>query len=185
MHLFAAPVPAGKKALEHETAYRLLAYAVQEVYGLSLPEIACDSRGKPFFPQRQEICFNLSHCRGLAVCGISAFPLGVDCESIRSLREAFLCTGGGACCHGKPPAGRNFFPVLDAERSVCQGSGRGHLLPAAHGGVCVGRGRCHSPPPGLAVPAVPAGQRACGVLLRSIGGHAAGRAPRCVILRKH
>ena len=70
MHLFAAPVPAGKKALEHETAYRLLAYAVQEVYGLSLPEIACDSRGKPFFPQRQEICFNLSHCRGLAVCGI-------------------------------------------------------------------------------------------------------------------
>ena len=33
MHLFAAPVPAGKKALEHETAYRLLAYAVQEVYG--------------------------------------------------------------------------------------------------------------------------------------------------------
>lgn len=49
MHLFAAPVPAGKKALEHETAYRLLAYAVQEVYGLSLPEIACDSRGKPFF----------------------------------------------------------------------------------------------------------------------------------------
>ena len=31
MHLFAAPVPAGKKALEHETAYRLLAYAVQEV----------------------------------------------------------------------------------------------------------------------------------------------------------
>ena len=90
MHLFAAPVPAGKKALEHETAYRLLAYAVQEVYGLPLPEIACDSRGKPFFPQRQEICFNLSHCRGLAVCGISAFPLGVDCESIRSLREGVL-----------------------------------------------------------------------------------------------
>ena len=90
MQLFAAPVPAGKKALEHETAYRLLAYAVQEVYGLPLPEIACDSRGKPFFTQRQEICFNLSHCRGLAVCGISAFPLGVDCESIRSLREGVL-----------------------------------------------------------------------------------------------
>ena len=40
MHLFAAPVPAGKKALEHETAYRLLAYAVQEVYGLPLPRQA-------------------------------------------------------------------------------------------------------------------------------------------------
>ena len=90
MHLFAAPVPAGKKALEHETAYRLLAYAVQEVHGLSLPEIARDSHGKPFFPQRQEICFNLSHCRGLAVCGISAFPLGVDCE-------AFALCGRGCC----------------------------------------------------------------------------------------
>lgn len=90
MHLFAAPVSAGKKALEHETAYRLLAYAVQEVHGLPLPEIAHDSHGKPFFPQRQEICFNLSHCRGLTVCGISAFPLGVDCESIRSLREGVL-----------------------------------------------------------------------------------------------
>ena len=40
MQLFAAPVPAGKKALEHETAYRLLAYAVQEVYGLPLPAIS-------------------------------------------------------------------------------------------------------------------------------------------------
>ena len=76
MHLFAAPVPAGKKALEHETAYRLLAYAVQEVHGLSLPEIARDSHGKPFFPQRQEICFNLSHCRGLQSAASRRFRWG-------------------------------------------------------------------------------------------------------------
>ena len=48
MHLFAAPVPAGKKALEHETAYRLLAYAVQEVYGLSLSLIHISEPTRPY-----------------------------------------------------------------------------------------------------------------------------------------
>lgn len=189
MHLFAAPVPAGKKALEHETAYRLLAYAVQEVYGLPLPEIACDSRGKPFFPQRQEICFNLSHCRGLAVCGISTFPLGVDCESIRSLREGVLRRSFAQeevlAVTESPQPDETFFRFWTLKEAFVKALGVGISYPAAHGGVRVGRGRCHSPPSGLAVPAVPAGQRACGVLLRSIGGHAAGRTLRCVVLTEN
>ena len=90
MHLFAAPVPAGKKALEHETAYRLLAYAVQEVYGLPLAGNCLRLPRQALFSTAAGDLFHLSHCRGLAVCGISAFPLGVDCESIRSLREGVL-----------------------------------------------------------------------------------------------
>ena len=64
MHLFAAPVPAGKKALEHETAYRLLAYAVQEVHGLSLPEICPRLPRQTFFSTAQEICFTLATAAG-------------------------------------------------------------------------------------------------------------------------
>ncbi|MFR0950344.1 MAG: 4'-phosphopantetheinyl transferase family protein [Ruminococcus callidus] len=188
MHLFAAPVPAGKKALEHETAYRLLAYAVQEVYGLSLPEIACDSRGKPFFPQRQEICFNLSHCRGLAVCGISAFPLGVDCESIRSLREGVLRRSFAPeevlANHGKPQPDKT-FPVLDAERSVCRKALGVASLPPLTRQCLRWTGEMSSPPQGWQFRQ-----------FRLDSGHVVSccgasedtlpeELPRCVILRKH
>lgn len=90
MKLFAAPISASDKNAEHETAYALLTYAVQDTYHIPLPNIARDSRGKPFFPDVPSICFNLSHCHGLAVCGISDSALGVDVEQIRPLRSGVL-----------------------------------------------------------------------------------------------
>lgn len=90
MRLFAALIPTREKTLEHAAAYALLTHAVEIIYHMPLPEIARDSHGKPYFPAHPEICFNLSHCRGLAVCGISDAPLGVDCEHIRALRPGVL-----------------------------------------------------------------------------------------------
>lgn len=90
MELFACPILDTGKSAAHDTAYALLRRVLRESYGLSLPEIARDSRGKPFFPNVPQLHFNLSHCRGLAVCGISDAPLGVDAEEIRPLRERVL-----------------------------------------------------------------------------------------------
>ena len=89
MRLFTAQLPTHEKSLEHAAAYALLTHAVEVIYHMPLPDIARDSHGKPYFPAHPEICFNLSHCRGLAACGISDAVLGVDCESV-------LC--GPACC---------------------------------------------------------------------------------------
>ncbi|MGN1403854.1 MAG: 4'-phosphopantetheinyl transferase family protein [Ruminococcus sp.] len=90
MELFACPIPDTGKSAAHDTAHQLLRRVLLESYGLPLPKIARDSHGKPFFPDEPGIHFNLSHCRELAVCGVSDRPLGVDVEEVRPLRERVL-----------------------------------------------------------------------------------------------
>lgn len=69
---------------EHETAWHLLSRAVEQVFGLTeVPEVAKGERGKPFFPERPDIFFNLSHSRGAAVCAVHDKTIGVDVEKIR------------------------------------------------------------------------------------------------------
>ena len=74
----------GPKGTEHDLAYRLLALALERELGLTpLPEIAREPGGKPFFPGRPDICFNLSHSHGAAVCALHDKPVGVDVEKLR------------------------------------------------------------------------------------------------------
>ncbi len=74
----------GSKGTEHDMAYRLLALAVERTFGLpALPEIAREDGGKPFFPGRPDICFNLSHSHGAAVCAVHDRPVGIDVEKLR------------------------------------------------------------------------------------------------------
>lgn len=74
----------GPEGSEHDLAYRLLALAAEHTFGLkALPEIAREAGGKPFFPDRPDICFNLSHSHGAAACAIHDKPVGVDIEKLR------------------------------------------------------------------------------------------------------
>ena len=74
----------GSKGGERTLARRLLTLALEREYGLhELPEIARESGGKPFFPSHPDICFNLSHSHGAAVCAIHDKPVGVDVEKLR------------------------------------------------------------------------------------------------------
>ena len=79
--IYAAAGPAGG---ERTLAYHLLALALEREYGLdSLPEIAREPGGKPFFPSRPDICFSISHSHGAAVCALHDKPVGVDVEKLR------------------------------------------------------------------------------------------------------
>lgn len=79
--IYAAAGPAGG---ERTLAYHLLALALEREYGLdSLPEIAREPGGKPFFPSRPDICFSISHSHGAAVCALHDQPVGVDIEKLR------------------------------------------------------------------------------------------------------
>lgn len=74
----------GPEGSQRELAYRLLALALEREYGLRrLPEIAREPGGKPFFPDRPDICFNLSHSHGAAVCALHDRPVGIDVEKLR------------------------------------------------------------------------------------------------------
>ena len=69
-------------------ARELLAELVKREYGLpALPDMARDENGKPFFPARRALHFNLSHSGGMALCGAGAAPLGVDLEVLRPRRQ--------------------------------------------------------------------------------------------------
>lgn len=77
-------------------AYGLLARLLAAEYGLpGLPELARREGGKPFFPGRPDLHFNVSHSGGLALCGVGSASLGVDIEAVRPRRAGlarYICS---------------------------------------------------------------------------------------------
>ena len=60
----------------------LLRHALLEEYGLTeLPRVETGEKGKPFFPERPQLHFNLSHCNAALACALDSTPVGVDVES--------------------------------------------------------------------------------------------------------
>lgn len=91
--LFVSPLPPCSKREQHGAAHALLADSLQtytQKRGLSMPELPLQlsfgEAGKPFLTAHSEICFNLSHCEGLAVCLVTDCACGVDAEPLRALR---------------------------------------------------------------------------------------------------
>lgn len=91
--LYAAVVAESQKQGQHEAAHRLLQECLPQYareYGISVseapPMLTFGEMGKPVFRDYPQICFNLSHCTGLAVCLFSETECGVDCESIRKYK---------------------------------------------------------------------------------------------------
>ena len=85
-----AGVKAGSKA-----AYELLAYAFLTEYDEDLPEIKKTPNGKPYFPERPDIYFSLSHTKTHVLCVLSGFPVGADVESPRVISPRavkFFCS---------------------------------------------------------------------------------------------
>jgi len=78
-----------------EAVYALLQRAFSIGYCGNLPKIEKTPNGKPYFPERQDIHFSLSHARTHALCALSPYPVGADIESPRSISPRalkFFCT---------------------------------------------------------------------------------------------
>jgi len=72
-------------------AYGLLRYALEELYGFDqLPAIAVARSGKPYFTEKENICFNLSHTEGAVLCAVHDQPVGADIERSRPPAPAIL-----------------------------------------------------------------------------------------------
>lgn len=86
--------------VQSTAAELLLRFALREEYGLTaLPRIEIGEKGKPFFPDRPEIQFNLSHCKTAVACALDRAPLGVDVQEIRPF--------SGGAQKNVPPAGKS------------------------------------------------------------------------------
>ena len=78
-----------------EVVYDLLGRVFYDEYGGDLPEIEKTLNGKPYFPDRPEIFFSLSHSRTHVLCALSDHPVGVDIESPREISAralTFFCS---------------------------------------------------------------------------------------------
>lgn len=70
-------------------AYLLLRQGLQQEYGITEPPVfAYNEHGKPSIVGREDIHFNMSHCRAGVVCALSDTPIGVDIESIREYNDS-------------------------------------------------------------------------------------------------
>ena len=71
-------------------AHALLREAVRLAWGWEdLPRLDRGDRGKPWFPERPERHFNLSHSGPYALCALGDAPVGADVEQVRP-RRPFL-----------------------------------------------------------------------------------------------
>lgn len=72
-----------EKAFQHELSQKLLGYALQREYGLTLSDLRLETgpHGKPFFLD-SPVKFSLSHCRGLVCCLLGTEEAGVDAEPL-------------------------------------------------------------------------------------------------------
>lgn len=64
-------------------AYELLTALLAEHWGVEPPAMARRENGKPWFPGRPEIHFNVSHSGSLALCALGDRELGADIEIVR------------------------------------------------------------------------------------------------------
>lgn len=109
----AALCPPGE---EHQAAWELLAQVLARELGIeSLPEVAKGGEGKPFFPERPDICFNLSHSHGAVACAVHDREVGVDIERLRQPPKRL---GRGM----EPEA---FFQLWTAREATVKRQGRG------------------------------------------------------------
>lgn len=94
LRLYLAPIPQDLPRGEqyrysHFFALELLSAALAADWALPHCRIARDEKGKPMLMHPQ-LYMNLSHCRGLAACGIATVPIGVDAEPPRAFKEHML-----------------------------------------------------------------------------------------------
>lgn len=118
-----------KRSEQHEIAYALLDEVLKTHLGITSYTVEKNKKGKPFLAEFPQIRFNISHCGGLTVCGISDKEIGVDAELIRSyngnvMRRIFSADEQNFIAVSKSPE-TDFFKIWTLKESLCKFTGDG------------------------------------------------------------
>ena len=72
----------------------LLRYGYRELYSGDMPEIKKTENGKPYFPDRPDVFFSLSHTDTHVMCAIGEDQVGCDIQTVRQVSDrtkTFVC----------------------------------------------------------------------------------------------
>jgi phosphopantetheinyl transferase len=108
-----------------EAALSLLRYGVRETCGIELPRIEKSPLGKPFFPERPDIFFSLSHTKTHVLAAVSGTPVGVDVET----RRPVLPGVPGRVCAPEELLQFDFFELWVLKESFVKVSGNSRVDP--------------------------------------------------------
>lgn len=118
-----------KRPEQHKIAYELLEEILKTRFGITAYTISKNEKGKPFFEDFPNLHFNISHCDGLAVCGVSDNEIGVDAELIRSFNGKVMGRIFSAEEQSLIAASENketdFFRIWTLKESLCKFTGDG------------------------------------------------------------
>ena len=70
-----------------QRARELLNYGFREMYGEPMPEMSKTEAGKPYFPNRTDVHFSLSHTDTHVMCVIGESPVGCDIQTVRQVSD--------------------------------------------------------------------------------------------------
>ena len=127
------------KHTEHEIGRSLLRFALEKNYGRSYT-VGREEGGKPVLEEAQGIYFNISHTRGLVVCGISERVIGVDTEYIRPFDRRLMrrvCTEeeiayiyqNSGNREDQEQQSQRFFRLWTLKESYLKATGQGISIP--------------------------------------------------------
>lgn len=127
------------KHTEHKIGRNLLRFGLEKNYGRNYA-VGREEGGKPVLEGTQEIFFNISHTRGLVVCGISEKVIGVDAEYIRPFDRRLMrrvCTEdeiayiyqNGTNMQNPEQQGERFFRLWTLKESYLKATGQGITIP--------------------------------------------------------
>ena len=120
---------APKRSEQHKIAYALLEEILKKHFDITDYTIEKNEKGKPFLVEFPDIHFNISHCDGLAVCGISDREIGVDAELIRNyngkvMKRIFSEEEQSLISVSENPD-TDFFRIWTLKESLCKFTGDG------------------------------------------------------------
>ena len=118
-----------KRQEQHKFAYALLGEVLKKHFGITSYTIEKNEKGKPFLLEFPDVHFNISHCDGLAVCGISDREIGVDAELIRNyngkvMKRIFSEEEQSLISVSENPD-TDFFRIWTLKESLCKFTGDG------------------------------------------------------------
>ena len=116
-------------------AYSLLRYALIRAGEKGTFPIETGECGKPYFPDRPDICFNLSHSGDVALCALSDTDVGCDVEAQRrpplSVAKRYFSSSEKdylASARTDEERAERFFRVWTLKESVMKATGLGFSL---------------------------------------------------------